>query len=394
MNIVNPSEPKKLSVQRDGDDELWTVEGKLDDGFQFRMPIITKPHRTTSEPVERWHYVHGSDYTWSPRQYEELAVIMDRHDCTPRCETGWWFSQAVLDTFASKAPGITPEFYIRWPGYDTPSFSGEIGTLDIPEEPGFSTDELKFLKHLQRMTGTQTWEALKFLWLAFRKQSMLWLAKERRPLDFGFIRITPMPYRVNWKEALAVRFGGILKCFRKGNHGQRHDILQESGFFDALSSVKLLAVDKDKVFCHWTLEATPSADMDQTMNEYEYAKFRRIGPAGYARWILRCMADRLSETLRIFSRYVQTVSLPPGRRVGSESAFGVEIIAPELRDKRIRPGKGIVEALDLSPEQFSRLTDTSDHAETRSETLKLPEFVRTVHPFKELPEKIEMNGFE
>lgn len=397
MTTEEKKEPAKISVQRDGDDQLWLVSEKLDDGFQWTLPITTKPHRTITEMPENsetYHFVFGANYNWSPRQYQELSFVLDRFDCVPNDIRGWWFTQAVLEKFAAKAPGINSDFYIRWPGYEAPAYN-DIDTLELPEEPGFNKDELKFLKHLQRMTGTQSWEAMKFLWLAFRKQAILWMSVERRPLDLGFIRLVPMPYRCNWKEALAVRFGGLLSRFRGSMRDERTEMLQNSGFFEALSSVKLLAVDKEKVFCHWTVEALPSPDLETAIEEQEYRKFQRIGPAGYARHILKSMADRLTETLRIFSHYAQAVCLPPGRRVEG-NGLGIEIIAPELRDGRVRAGRGIVEVVELSPKAFQKLTDVPDPdakpAEDRTKAVKIPEFLRSVRPFKELPEKIDVNG--
>lgn len=390
-------EPAKISVQRDGDDQLWTVNGKLNDGFQWTLPITAKPHRTITEPPEPsepWYFVFGANYNWSPRQYEELSCVLDRYDCCPADPRGWWYRQEVLEKFAVKAPGINPDFYIRWPGYETPSYN-EIDTLELPEEPGFNKAELNFLKHLQRMTGTQSWEALKFFWINFRKQAILWMAVERRPLDLGFIRLVPMPYRANWKEALTVRFSGLMHCFRGETRQDRQEILQAGGFFEALSSVKLLAVEKEKVFCRWTVESLPSHDLELAIEEQEYRKFQRIGPAGYARHILRSMADRIGDTMRIFTRYAQAVCLPPGRRMEAKNGFGVEIIVPDLAPGRIRPGHGIAEQIDLSPTAFTRLTDTQQpyqSSEIKPMKVKVPDFLRNVRPFKELSYKGDING--
>lgn len=384
-----------LNVQRDGDDELWIVSSKLDDGFQWSIPIVTKPHLTTDDPPERWAYVHGSNYGWSARQFEELSLVLDRHDCVPADPRGWWFRQAILEKFATKAPGINSDFYIRWPGYETPSYS-DIDTLDLPEEPEFNRDELKFLKHLQRTTGTQSWEAIKFLWLSFRKQAVLWMAVERKPLDLGFIRLMPMPYRANWKEAIAVRFGSLFHLLRRplpapagDSEDPRTETLQAAGFFAALASVKLLAVGREKPFCRWTVESLPSAGLMNAMDEQEYRKFQRIGPASYAVHILRAMAARLSDTMKIMRHYTEALWSPPGRRVEGPKGFGVEIIAPDLRDGRIRSGRGIVEELQIFPGAFERLTDTEESRPEPVKPQKIPEFLKNVQAFKQIPESVE-----
>lgn len=400
MNDAPPIPPPKISVQRDGDDQLWLASEKLDDGFQWTLPVICKPFVTVSEnpdhTPENYFFIFGANYSWSPRQYAELCYLLDRHDCVPGDQRGWWYKESVLKKFAVKAPGITPEFYVRWPGYEIPTYSADFETLELPEEPGFNKDELKFLNHLQRMTSTQSWEALKFLWIQFRKQAILWMSVERRPLDLGFIRLVPTPYRANWKEAMAVRFGGLLHLFRSINREDRQETLQEAGFFKALSSVKLLAVDREKPFCHWSVEALPSQDLEKAIEEHEYQRFQRIGPAGYARHILRSMANGLGDTMRIFGHYARAVCTLPGKRVEGERGFGVEIIVPELRGGSVRAGRGIVEVLELSPNAFETLSDVQEPQEQGQEpkpmTVKVPKFLRNVAPYRELPEKIDGNG--
>lgn len=396
MNDAPPISPPKISVQRDGDDELWICGDKLDDGFEWRLPVVAKPFATVPEASERWLFIFGANYSWSPRQFAELAYLLDRHDCVPGDQRGWWFRESVIQKFAAKAPGITPEFYTRWPGYEIPSYGDDFETLVLPDEPGFNKDELKFLKHLQRMTSTQSWEALKFLWIHFRKQAILWMSVNRRPLDLGFIRLVPTPYRANWKEAMAVRFGGLLHLFRSRKSEDRTEILQEAGFFNALSSVKLLALDKEKAFCHWTVESMPSPDLEKAIEEQEYQKFQRIGPAGYARHILRSMANGLGDTMRVFGHYARAVCTPPGQRVEGERGFGVEIIVPALRGGSVRAERGITEVLELSPNAFETLSDAPEPQEQGQEpkpmTVKVPEFLRNVAPYKELPEKITGNG--
>jgi hypothetical protein len=387
---------RKISVQRDGDTELWVVSGKLeDDGSAWSLPIYVRPFRSEGEGGERWFRVkRAGSYTAS--QYRHLKPVLDAFDHCPNDPNAWWFNEASLAKCARKHPGINRDACITWPGYEPPRIDrGDVDLdeeeLELDPEPGFSALESEFLKRVHGLLGSIGWEELKIIWTAVRKEAKKFLVTDRRVLDLGFIRIIPMPYRINWKEALSVRFGALLSAFRK-TPTERHEALTEAGVYGALASAKLLALDPKQRFVHWTCETLPSRELQKALEEQEFAKLQKIGHAAYANHILSAMSKRLKYTLEILRHYASTVSVPPAK-IREGYKFGSVTLIPATDPGRVRPGKGICESIELSPETaFNKFSDeTPPQPEKEEAPPELPNFLKGIRSFRALVENGELS---
>jgi len=354
-----------ISVKPCGDFELWIVSGRLPDDFAFTLPIKCAPFEIESGPgsgvsdlgpkaqdprpktQERLWFVRRamSELSIAPAQYKVLTPILDAWNYSPD-ERGWWFRDSDLRRFAVKAPGITPEYYIVWPGVinNQPS---TINQLDPPPEPGFSSHELSFLKDLHYSVPEISWDALKVFWLQIRAAAVRRLA-DRKILDLGFIKIIPMPYRENWKEAIAVRFSSLMSMFGKVPE-ERHEAFTLSGFYGALASPKLLAFDRRKQFVHWTLEMIPSPELEKRMEEHELARKQKLCASNYTSGILNEMASHLPAVLDIMKWYAVRVFHPPATVVDG-IATGSKMLVPAVLKGLVRPGRGICDAVALTPD--------------------------------------------
>jgi len=385
---------RKISVARDGDTELWVVSGTLvEDGFKWSLPIFVQPFR--SSDGERWYRVkRAGSYTAS--QYRHLKPALDAFDHCPNDQNSWWFSEASLLKAARKHPGINREACFRWPGFEPPKIDrGEVDNdeeeLELEPEPGFSSLESEFLKRVHGLLGSIGWEELKIIWTAVRKEALKWLAVDQRVLDLGFVRLAYTPYRINWREAITVRFGTLLSAFRKPP-ADRHEALTGAGVYNALASAKLLAIDPKQRFVHWTLETLPSRELEHAMDEQEFARLQRIGPAAYANHILGAMSKRLKYTLEILRHYAGAVTIPTAE-IREGKTFGSVTLIPATDPGRVRPGKGICETLELSPETaFSRFSDETPPAKKEEEPMKpeLPNFLKGIKSFRQLVENGEL----
>lgn len=392
-DLQETTAPRKISVRRDGDTELWVVSGRLEDGFAWSLPIYVHPFR--SEDGERWFRVkRAGSYTAS--QYRCLKPVIDSFDHCPNDQNAWWFSDASLLKFARKHPGINRETTIVWPGYEPPKIDrGDVDNdeedLQLEPEPGFSALESEFLKRVHGLLGSIAWEELKIIWLAVRKEAKKFLVTDRRVLDLGFARIIAMPYRQNWKEALTVRFSALISAFRKPP-GERQEALTEAGVYKALASAKLLAIDAKHRFVRWTLETLPSRELEQSLEEQEFARLQKIGHAAYANHILGAMSKRLKYTLEILRHYSGAVSVPAGA-ICEGKTFGSVTLIPATDPGRVRPGKGICESLELSPETaFNRFSDEAPPKPEKEEAPpELPNFLKNIRSFRALVENGELS---
>ena len=352
--------PDKLSVLPAGDFELWTVTSKLPDGFAFTLPIKARPFSVegSEDTNARIWFVHRG-MLLSSSQYNALTPVLDAFDFSPDDERGWWFKNEDMARFAVKVPGMNPEYYIVWPGVEPLRIHGADASPDqvvVEPAPGFSGPELTFLKKLHHAIPEISWDALKIFWLAIRKEAIRWVAVEKKPLDLGFIKLIPMPYRANWKEALAVRFGSLIHVFRKPTE-ERHQDLTVCGFYSALASPKLLAIDRDKNFIDWTIEMIPSDEMTRTAQQHEHARRQKIGPGSYASNMLQTMAAHLNATLDIMKFYAGRISIPPASAREGKT-FVSTVLLPAVQLGRVRPGRGICDRIDLAPnDAFGQFND-------------------------------------
>ena len=375
--------PTKIHVEVEDDWQLFVVRGRLSGGFEYVLPIKARPHRNGDV---RYFYVHWSG-SYPNAQWEELTAIFDAHDSCPH-EHGWWFTEQNFRKFASDVRGLNPDYYRRWPGFAPPKIDPESASpddIELEPEPGLSPQETAFLKRIAYMLSEVSWETLKIWWLTIRKEAIRQIAIERKSLDLGFIRIIPLPYRANWKEALCVRFSSLLSMFRK-TPSERHEAMQAAGVYEALASVKLLAIDKRCHFAHWTLETIPSPEIERVMNEQEYARMQKVGPASYASSVLSAMCKRLNSTLEILKYYAGRVSIPAGQKSEAKT-FGSVKLVPAVEPGHVRPGKGICEAIQLSPaDAFTQFSDEAPAPPTKEPEMKveLPNFLRTVPAFREM----------
>lgn len=396
---TNAAPASRISVERDGDSEIWVVSGTLPDGFNWSLPILALPYRSASE---RWFQISSSG-SYTNSQYSELTPILDAHDHCPGDERAWWFSESSLSKFARKHPGINREFVIVWPGHVPSKAASNDAASEqiIPEpEPGLSSQETMLLKRVAYLLSEVRWEILKLWWIAIRKEIIRQLAVERKPVDLGFAKLMMMPYRINWKEALCIRFGSILQAFRKTPE-ERHEAMRLAGMYAALSSVSMLALDRRKHFIHWTLETVPSPELEKAIEEHEYARQQKLGACGYARRVLDALSHSLPMTLDILRYYARRVGIPPAKRKEGD-AFGSVTLVPAVEPGHVRPGKGICEHLELSPEgAFSNFTEAEpeDLAEVgpgpgRPGKIRLPRLLRDVPGFKAMVEDGTLNDAE
>lgn len=384
----------RISVQPEDDWCLWVVRGKLPDGFEFSLPIKARPHRNG---VTRYFQVPGSG-NYTNQQWMELTAIFDAHDSCPQ-QKDYWFCESNFLKFASAVRGLNPEFYTKWPGFVARSNPEDDSpeTIDLEAEPGFSAGELKFLKRVHYLLDSGlSWEALKILWLAVRKEAIRQLSIDLKTLDLGFVRIAAMPYRQNWKEALCVRFQpqraalSLLAALHRPRD-QWHEHFHAMGLFNALASAKLLALNCrnwSKPSARWSLEILPSPDLQRAMEEQEVHREDHLGPARYAAWLLKQMAKRLNLALEILKHYTENVRLPPGK-VKEGNQFGTQVLTPMRETGQIRPGTGLCESLQLCPEEAFQKFSDEPAGEENDTAWKMRNFAGT-RLLKDVPEESQL----
>lgn len=370
---------KTLSVLPAGDVELWTVSGKTVDDFEWRLPLRAYPYDNQDHGrfyfVRRGMMLRGS-------QYDAICRVLNAWNNTPDEPKGWWFKEATFLKFAVKAPGITPDYYVRWPGVEPPKIDPEEKPQEevpIESDPELSSAEATFLKKVHFRVGDISWEALKVIWRTIRGEAGRRLARDFKPLDLGFVKIIPVPYRINWREALFVRFADMTACFK--NRREQKSKLVDAGVIEALSSVKMLAIDPQKKIIRWTFELVPSKDLERSAEEQEFSKRMKFGKPTYANHVLKSMSNALENVIEVLRHYSDSVTVPTAMRKEGDR-FGSVVLEAAHRADRVRPGRGICEGLTLNPE--TGFTCFSDESAPKPAPIEIPEFLQDVDGFRKM----------
>lgn len=128
----------------------------------------------------------------------------------------------------------------------------------------FSEGENLLLERIHSAVPGLSADALGIVWRAIKIEVARRLAVERKPVDLGFVKIIPVPWRQNWKELL----------IDKGD-----------AFHDAIHDLDLLSIHKDG-FIRWSIECYHSYGLLANMDRHERARSEMLGVVDYSDAIL------------------------------------------------------------------------------------------------------------
>ena len=260
-----------------------------------------------------------------------------------------WIEKSTLAGIAHKASGITPEFYVRWPGRKLPKANLDEPTIDpksliTHSQEAFVNYMVKKCPLLDRV------QAHLFL-QAFRQSGLEYSGFHKKTIDFGWFKIVPLPYRVNWKETLYAIEEAYLNetCGRPGKRIvprrwismlKKHRGTREEWFLqqraDCFLDAKLLDVNSDYEIVRWHLNLVESDEWRNYVLRVEQSSIKRRGAAGYAAHVIREISARFSTTLDTLSAWAAQVGSPCGAVV-SKRRDGEQRIVPYQKPTRCVP---------------------------------------------------------
>lgn len=132
-------------------------------------------------------------------------------------------------------------------------------------------------------------DALEILWEALKIEATRCLAVERKPVDLGFVKIIPVPYRQNWKELL---------------------IAKGEAFHDAIDDPKLMAIGQ-RGFIRWTVECLPAVELLQNIDANECARKEELGTERYSAAILYDdVPDTMRDVIELVNLHYENSQMP------------------------------------------------------------------------------------
>lgn len=242
--------------------------------------------------------------------------------------SGWLLSQADFANTATRAPGVTPEFYFSWDGERITELERKRILGDEPEikrkRKEFKADNA-FLHHVATRSGID-FDLLVMSWLAIVQAVPEWLLSGKA-LDLGTIRLAALPYRRNWKELLTARFPLIEKVMLVS---EPKSLLRLT--FTAVArairvtELTMCRMRRNRAMFGWTVEVIHDSGWEKVVEEVEEDAAGRLSATAYLkRWANR-IAQQEDTIYEILAEAVKKANAPTCRLLWRRGESGPRVV--------------------------------------------------------------------
>lgn len=290
-----------LNLTAFGDKELWYVTGSIPEG-PWSLPLWVHRYSCSTDPEE---YVRLHPIAILPFQAEHIARLFD-----PIClwsKGGSYLIRATsLERLAHKAPGVTPDFYRQWPGWE--SSVPKRQQIAVKNDEPDPTDR-SFLQYLSTKRGI-SYALIKLVYWAIRDEGADWMIGQKKPIDLGFVTLYPTPFRANWKDSMLTQHPSAPLLFKNQNLHERNRELVETGFIADLCSARNIAIDPTSHTIRWSIEAIPNQEWAEANDRIESLRLTRSGKTHYVAEYEKTLHYLLSSLLHAFTAFLGQIALP------------------------------------------------------------------------------------
>lgn len=271
---------RNVVLQPTDDVQLWVVS---EPGWKF--PVHCTPSMVKETGVSYWMVKPGMNY--APDAKFRLARILSSFTRTSS-KSFYVLSNDDLRKIATKADGITPEFYYSCP-------SGEEIEIPTTVSDGIETDEAILSKDMNKLAVFLHQKSpvvrpgvIRTVLSLIRIYGSEWMIEREQPLDLGCVKVTALPYRRHWKEILAARFGMAWLLSNVRHHGSVAELVQQAGIEPSFFSHDLIGMSDNRRTVRWTLEAQAGKNFINETKAIEEQFLSSDSESGYTRrWAAR-----------------------------------------------------------------------------------------------------------
>ncbi len=303
-------------VSRNGDTELWVIVGE-----GWELPVLADPY---GSPVSHYRLRPPLDCGIT----EEMLRTLDERIAPIRAPADTnhvIVKYEDLQVVGRKAVGITPGYYLKWPGLK-PKTEDQVDRESVRTAPADTDAGKDFCAYLHRLTGVTDYPTLRLIWKAICQYGPRYMLEKRKPLNFGFCKIIPSPYRANWKGLLTTRFP----------RSNQEEVLQSEKFTQEMCNTVLAAIRNRDHICHYGLEVISDDDWHTVADAYEEKRRKALGGLAYAEFWRRSIGKLHPYLLAAFREWARAIRLPCGQ-LGDGLLFGGRPIIPWVPLGKIRP---------------------------------------------------------
>lgn len=267
--------------------ELWLLCGR--EPVLFRLPYFVTWEGEEAVLTAAIHFRR--------MEKEAAARILCLHG-KPRRDQ-WVVSQLMLEKVAERTRGGDPEAYYAW-NQPRPA---PHRMIEGREERSEFTDAL-----YQAGVGDSP-EQVAYFWKQFCQHSAHWLMNKEKPVDMIFLRLHNTPYRPNWKIILLQRFRRLGPALAHANTQERDRRLHQSGFYEELLSLDLLAFQTKHQTCYRQVEVEHRKPWWKLVKRTELTRLRQ-GPYRYADYFLDSMRRFIPTAVRLYTLWLAHLNKP------------------------------------------------------------------------------------
>lgn len=330
-----------------GDRELWVLHGMGPKNQKWGIPIYVDPFKAEVHQQEVKYFRITPAIALPPAL--DVAMKARMMAFAVRTERDYTMLQEKdLNVIATKAPGITPSFYLQWPtGEVAPQATSEMAVECVSEHPDMSPIADRFLTYVFTQTQVVPLATLKLVWKAITQCAFTWMSEKKEPLNIGFATLFPVPYRVNWHQIMKAMFPSSTVACTNRSRKERNGRLDNMGFIDQLRNSVNTALDPRSGVIRWRIELAHDKQWWRAIQAIELQKLELGGMIGYTRYVGKEIQKRTKLMVELFTAWTKEAVYPCGH-VDDRRVFSEPVLKPWLPPGRItpwRPPEGDIEAV-------------------------------------------------
>ena len=178
------------------------------------------------------------------------------------------------------------------------------------EGEGFEKEEAShFINYVASRVGAKP-SVMKAVWAAIIQEAPAYLLEEQRTINMGFLELTAIPYRENWKQVQHAKFPKLVPSLKKIPKEMAEAYLFNVGWDAELLNSELCEFHRNGGHFGWSLEARTKRQWELISYEYERKQRERLGAGKYAKRWIKAVNRVAGKIFRYFVNYVAKTTIP------------------------------------------------------------------------------------
>lgn len=322
-----------------GDMELWYAEPP-DRNWRLPLHVEWKEHTETGAI---YGLVLPAVYFY-PAQMLNMQSMLAGFTVEEEGKR-WLIPEGILRALLVKAPGLHASYYYRWPGGKHPplplNFYPMSVRLSSPERRRLSEQHTDFAAYLSKERHLPQ-EVVQVVLTAVSQVGARWMLEHRMPIDFGFVKLVALPFRMNWKEVVEFKFRGKgLRAMLNLPRRERAEVLHEHGFEAAVCNLHNIGIkrglpsEQGNTRLDYTIEAITSDKFDETVTTVE-AERMTAGSANYVAQFEAAVEHHYEIILDALARYLNKAAAPWAKVLSSGVGGFLKFVSVGGRPPKVR----------------------------------------------------------